>query len=68
MINEETTMFKSTQPNAHLQCAGAKSKNGSSPSGSTTGRPVTNSRPPNGPSTTGNPSGSGRGNNPPKVK
>tara|TARA_B100000745_G_C19965646_1_gene326620 strand:+ start:222 stop:353 length:132 start_codon:yes stop_codon:yes gene_type:complete len=27
-----------------------------------------NSRPPNGPSTTGKPSGGGRGNNPPKGK
>ncbi len=28
--------------------------------------PKSNPRPPNGPSTTGNPSGGGRGNNPPK--
>lgn len=29
---------------------------------------MSNQRPPNGPSTTGNPSGGGRGNNPPRTK
>ena len=57
---------------SRIQSASAKANGGSVSKGSFAARAqsaaATNSRPPNGPSTTGNPSGGGRGNNPPKGK
>jgi hypothetical protein len=58
---------------ARIQSATAKANGGSVPKGSFAARAqssasASSSRPPNGPSTTGNPSGGGRGNNPPKGK
>lgn len=55
---------------SRIQSATAKSYGGSVPKGSFAARAqaatASNSRPPNGPSTTPNPSGGGRGNNPPR--
>lgn len=57
---------------SRIQSATAKANGGSVPKGSFATRAQSaaagNSRPPNGPSTTGKPSGGGRGNNPPKGK
>lgn len=59
---------------ARIQSATAKSNGGVVPKGSFPARAQSaasqssSTRPPNGPSTTGNPSGGGRGNNPPKGK
>ena len=55
-----------------IQSATAKASGGSIPRGSFAARAQSasakNNTPQNGPSKTGNPSGEGRGNNPPKVK
>ncbi len=60
---------------ARIQSATAKTTGGSVPKGSFAARAQSaaatstgSARPPNGPSTTGKPSGGGRGNNPPKGK
>lgn len=57
---------------ARIQSVTAKANGGSAPKGSFAARAqstaAANSRPPNAPSTTENPSGGGRGNNPPKGK
>ena len=59
---------------ARIQSATAKSNGGVVPKGSFAARAQSaasqsgSTRPPNGPSTTDNPSGGGRGNNPPKGK
>jgi hypothetical protein len=55
---------------SRIQSATAKSNGGVVAKGSFAARAqaAANTRPPNGPSTTGNPSGGGRGNNPPKGK
>ena len=59
---------------ARIQSATAKSNRGIVPKGSFAARAqsaasqTSSTRPPNGPSTTGKPSGGGRGNNPPKGK
>jgi hypothetical protein len=57
---------------SRIQSVTAKSNGGSVPKGSFAARAQSaassSSRPPNGPSTTGNPSGGGRGNNSPKGK
>lgn len=56
---------------SRIQSAAAKSNGGAVPKGSFAARAqsaASNPRPPNGPSTTGRPSGGGRGNNPPKGK
>lgn len=59
---------------ARIQSATAKSNGGIVPKGSFAARAQSaanrsgSTRPPNAPSTTGNPSGGGRGNNPPKGK
>lgn len=55
---------------ARIQSATAKSNGGTVAKGSFAARAqsTANARPPNAPSTTGNPSGGGRGNNPPKGK
>lgn len=69
----KNTMSKAAA--ARTQSATAKANGGSVPKGSFSARAqsaaATSSstpRPPNGPSTTGKPSGGGRGNNPPKGK
>jgi len=59
---------------ARIQATIAKSNDGMVPKGSFAARAQSaasqsgSTRPPNAPSTTGNPSGGGRGNNPPKGK
>lgn len=57
---------------SRIQSVAAKANGGSVPKGSFAARAQSaaagNSSPPNAPSTTGNPSGGGRGNNPPKGK
>lgn len=55
---------------SRIQSATAKNHGGKVPKGSFAARAqaAANTPPPNGPSTTGNPSGGGRGNNPPKGK
>ncbi len=55
---------------SRIQSATAKSNGGAVPKGGFASRAqsAANSRPPNGPSTTGGTSGGGRGNNPPKGK
>lgn len=57
---------------ARIQAAEAKANNGKVAKGGFAARAqaaaASNTRPPNGPSKTGKPSGGGRGNNPPKGK
>lgn len=53
---------------ARIQSATAKLSGGIVPKGSFAASQSGSTRPPNGPSTTGKPSGDGRGNNPPKGK
>lgn len=57
---------------SRIQSATALQNGGIVPKGSFAARAqsaaAANNRPPNAPSTTGNPSGGGRGNNPPKGK
>jgi len=58
---------------SRIQSATAKANGGSTPKGSFASRAQSatsklGGNPPNGPSTTGKPSGKGRGNNPPKSK
>ncbi|SKA00870.1 Interferon-induced 6-16 family protein [Oceanospirillum multiglobuliferum] len=68
----KNTMSKAAA--ARIQSATAVSNGGSVPKGSFAARAQSaasksgSTPPPNGPSKTGNPSGGGRGNNPPKSK